>query len=314
MAFEQCARPLESLDDFFRLQEGFSFYFIPGRKQATMPCMMIVAPRNLVSDSPLVQEAIDLLRVCGGRAPAADIADIVLKLPDLEAELAALLVSDLIRDDHRLRLAVDAMVELNCEDVESRVLHESDFVVVDVETTGAKTPPGRITEIGAYRVSRGRIVAEFQTLVNPETQIPPFIVQLTGITNQMVRDAPIFAEVIEGWLGFASDAVLVAHNAQFDVRFLNHEIRRVFPGRRMINSHLCTVKLSRRIFPGLTNYRLHTIAEHFTIPILNRHRAPDDALATAEIFIHILARLRQHNVHDVAGARLFQFLAASEPC
>lgn len=276
--------------------------------------MTLAVPRNLVSDSPLVQEAVDLLRVCGGRAPAADIADIVLKLPDLEAELAALMVSDLIRDDHRLRLADGSMIELDCEDVESRVLHETDFVVVDVETTGAKTPPGRITEIGAYRVSRGRIVAEFQTLVNPEMQIPPFIVQLTGITNQMVKDAPIFPEVIGGWLDFAADAVLVAHNAQFDVRFLNHEIRRVFPGRRMINSHLCTVKLSRRIFPGLTNYRLHTIAEHFTIPILNRHRAPDDALATAEIFIHILARLRQHGVRDVAGARLFQFLAATEPC
>jgi DNA polymerase III epsilon subunit family exonuclease len=275
---------------------------------------VMTLPRNLVSDSPLIQEAIELLRVCGGRAPAADIADIVLKLPDLEAELAALLVSDLIKDDHRLRLGDGALIELDCEDVESRVLHESDFVVVDVETTGAKTPPCRITEIGAYRVSRGRIVAEFQTLVNPETLIPPFIVQLTGITNQMVKDAPIFADVIEGWLDFAADAVLVAHNAQFDVRFLNHEIRRVFPGRRMINSHLCTVKLSRRTFPGLTNYRLHTIAEHFTIPILNRHRAPDDALATAEIFIRILARLSQHGIRDVAGARLFQFLASEEPC
>ncbi|MDX6695632.1 MAG: polymerase subunit epsilon [Blastocatellia bacterium] len=276
--------------------------------------MMMMLPRNLVSDSPLVQEAIDLLRVCGGRAPAADIADIVLKMPDLEAELATLLVSDLIRDDQRLRFGEDSIIELNCEDMESRALHESDFVVVDLETTGAKTPPCRITEIGAYRVSRGRIVAEFQTLVNPETPIPPFIMQLTGITNQMVKAAPRFADVIGDWLDFADDAVLVAHNAQFDVRFLNHEIRRVFPGRRMINSNLCTVKLSRRIFPGLENYRLHTIAEHFMIPIINRHRAPDDALATAEIFIRILSRLDQHNVRDVAGARLFQFLAATEPC
>jgi DNA polymerase-3 subunit alpha (Gram-positive type) len=275
---------------------------------------MMALPRNLVSDSPLLQEAIDLLRVCGGSAPAADIADIVLKLPDLEAELAALLVSDLIKDDHRLRLSDGSIIVLDCEDVEARQLYESDFVVVDVETTGAKTPPCRITEIGAYRVSRGRIVAEFQTLVNPETPIPPFIVQLTGITNQMVKNAPTFADVIEGWLDFAADAVLVAHNAQFDVRFLNHEIRRVFPGRRMINSYLCTVKLSRRIFPGLMNYRLHTVADHFTIPIINRHRAADDALATAEIFIHILARLHQHGVRDVAGARLFEFLAASEPC
>lgn len=278
-----------------------------------MPAVMSL-PRNLISDSPLVQEAVDLLRVCGGRAPAADIADIVLKLPDLDAELATMLILDLIKDDHRLRLGSGTLIELDCEDVETRELYEADFVVVDVETTGAKTPPCRITEIGAYRISRGRIVAEFQTLVNPEALIPPFIVQLTGITNQMVKDAPVFADVVQAWLDFAADAVLVAHNAQFDVRFLNHEIQRIFPGRRMANSYLCTVKLSRRIFPGVTNYRLHTLAEHFAIPIINRHRAPDDALATAEIFLRILTRLQQHGVRDIAGARLFQFLATTEAC
>lgn len=263
--------------------------------------------RNLISDSSLVQETVEMLRVCGGRAPAADIADIVLKLPDLEAEIAVMIVADLIRDDHRLQLRDGSIVELDCENVEARLLFDSDFVVVDVETTGAKTPPCRVTEIGAYRVNRGRIVAEFQTLVNPETQIPPFIVQLTGITNEMVKDAPIFADVAHDWLDFADEAVLVAHNAQFDVRFLNHEIARVFPGRRMANSNLCTVKLSRRIFPGLLNYRLHTVAEHFAIPIFNRHRAAGDALATAEIFLRMLTRLHQHGVRDVAGARLFSF-------
>jgi len=263
--------------------------------------------RNLISDSALVQETVEMLRVSGGRAPAADIADLVLKLPDLDAELAMMMVADLIKDDHRLLLRDNATVELDCENVEARQLYESDFVVVDVETTGAKTPPCRVTEIGAYRVRQGRIVAEFQTLVNPETIIPPFIVQLTGITNEMVKDAPIFADIAHAWLDFADEAVLVAHNAPFDVRFLNHEIARVFPGRRMINSHLCTVKLSRRIFPGLLNYRLHTVAEHFAIQILNRHRAADDALATAEIFLHMLDRLNQHGVRDVAGARLFSF-------
>ncbi|HEX8846759.1 MAG TPA: exonuclease domain-containing protein [Pyrinomonadaceae bacterium] len=248
-----------------------------------------------------------MLRICGGRAPAADIADIVLKLPDLDADIASLLVADLIKDDHRLHLRDGAIVELDCENVESRLLHESDFVVVDVETTGAKTPPCRVTEIGAYRVSRGSIVAEFKTLVNPEMEIPPYIVQLTGITNHMVKDAPPFADVVHDWLDFADEAVLVAHNSQFDVRFLNHEISRVFPGHRMANAHLCTVKLSRRIFPGLLNYRLQTVAEHFAIQILNRHRAADDALATAEIFLRMLARLSEHGVRDVAGARIFNF-------
>lgn len=263
--------------------------------------------RHLISDSPLVQETVDLLLVCGGTAAATEVASLVLNLPEVDAELASMLVADLIKEDHRLRLTDDKRVELACDDAERRLLNESDFVVVDLETTGAKTPPGRIMEIGAYRVRAGRIDAEFQTLVNPEAPIPPFISRLTGITEEMVRSAPLFSEVVAGWLDFAGDAVLVAHNSHFDVRVLNHEIGRVFPGRRMINSHLCTVKLSRSCVPGLVNYQLSTLAEHFSIPHPNRHRAPADALATAELFIRMLERLNEHGVQDIASARRFRF-------
>jgi DNA polymerase-3 subunit alpha (Gram-positive type) len=122
----------------------------------------------------------------------------------------------------------------------------------------------------------------------------------------MVKVAPVFEDVAAAWLDFIGEAVLVAHNASFDVRFLNHEIARVFPGCRMANAHLCTVKFSRSIFPGLLNYRLHTVADHFSIRIRNRHRAADDALATAEIFIRMLARLHEHGVRDLAEARRFK--------
>ena len=247
-----------------------------------------------------------MLLACGGRAPAAEIAELILNFSDAPVELASLLVADLIKDDHRLLLRDGLNVELVVEDVERRSLHETDFVVVDVETTGAKTPPGRVMEIGAYRVRSGRIVAEFETLVNPEASIPPFISRLTGITDQMVRNAPVFADVVARWLEFAGDAVLVAHNSHFDVRVLNHEIARVFPGRRMINTHLCTVKLSRSCVPGLMNYQLHTLAEHFSVPHPNRHRAPADARATAEIFIRMLERLAAVGVRDVAEARRFR--------
>jgi DNA polymerase-3 subunit alpha (Gram-positive type) len=262
---------------------------------------------NLISDSPIVQETVELLRVCGGCVPATEVASIVLNLPEVEAELAAILVADFIREDHRLRLREDHHVELACDDAEQRLLGESDFVVVDLETTGAKTPPGRIMEIGAYRVSGGRIEAEFQTLVNPEMAIPPFISRLTGITEGMVKGAPVFSEIVTEWLDFAGDSVLVAHNSNFDVRVLNHEIGRIYPGRRMINTHLCTVKLSRSCVPGLTNYQLSTLAEHFNIPHPNRHRAPADALATAEVFIRMLERLSEHGVEDIASARRFRF-------
>jgi len=261
--------------------------------------------RNLVSDSTLVQETFELLRDQGGRAAATQIADSIFKMSHLDDDLATLLVTDLIRNDHRFRVLEGHTVELQAHDVETQLLAELDFVVVDVEATGAKMPPNRIIELGAYRISRGRIVDELITLVNPELPIPRFVVALTGITNEMVREAPVFAEVVPRWLEFASDAILVAHNAPFDTNFLNHEVARVYPGHRMVNSHLCTVTLSRRAVPGLPNYRLDTIAEHFSIPIYSRHRAGSDALATAEIFLRLLSKLEEHGVRDLASARTF---------
>jgi DNA polymerase III epsilon subunit-like protein len=124
----------------------------------------------------------------------------------------------------------------------------------------------------------------------------------------MVREAPVFADVAPKWLDFVSDSVLVAHNAPFDTSFLNHEISRVYPGHRMVNPHLCTVRLSRRALPDLSNHRLETIASHFSIPIASRHRAGSDALATAEIFLLLLIELEAtHGIKDLAAARRFQF-------
>ncbi len=250
---------------------------------------------------------VDLLRqTCGARAPVEAIARTVLQVPDLDPPTAALLVTDIIKDDWRLRLTDNYELELLCEDADCLALDQTDYVVVDVETTGAKIPPGRITEIGAYRVCGGRIVAEFQTLVNPQMPIPSFVVMLTGITDAMVKNAPLFSEVASDLLRFIDRAVLVAHNAPFDVRFLNHEIARVFPGKRMFNAQLCTVSLSRRVVPDLVNHRLHTVAEHFAVPIVNRHRAAGDAAATAEVFLRLLDLLQQNGVRDLAAARKFK--------
>ena len=268
---------------------------------------------NLVSDSTLVQETIDLLRVSGGRANASQIVDAVFKVSHIDEELAGLLVGDLVKGDRRFKIIDGKTIELQAYDSESRLLEELDFVVVDIEATGAKMPPNRIIELGAYRIRGGRIVDRFMTLVNPEISIPRFVVALTNITNEMVKQAPLFAEVAPKWLEFVEDAVLVAHNAPFDTNFLNHEIARVYPGHRMINPHLCTVTLSRRTVPGLANYRLETVADHFAIPIFDRHRAGSDALATAEVFLRILALLEEHGVRDLAAARTFQSPALNQP-
>jgi DNA polymerase III epsilon subunit family exonuclease len=268
--------------------------------------------RNLVSDSTLIQETLELLRDSGGRAPATEIADNVFKISHLDAELAGLLVTDLIRDDHRFQVLDGHTVELLPNQFETLPLEQLDFVVVDVEATGAKMPPNRIIELGAYRVHNGEICDEFVTLVNPELPIPRFVMALTGISNEMVRSAPGFASVARRWLEFVNDAVLVAHNAPFDTNFLNHEISRVYPGHRMVNPHLCTVTLTRHVVPGLPNYRLDSIAQHFSIPIPNRHRAGSDALATAQIFVHLLEILSEHGVRNLATARSFRLEPVTE--
>ena len=263
---------------------------------------------NLVSDSTLLQDTNDLLVDSGGRAAASTIVDAVFKISHMDDELAGLLVADLIRNDRRFKIAENNTIELQEDGWQARLLKELDFVVVDVEATGAKTPPNRLIELGAYRIRAGRIVDKFLSLVNPEIPSPRFVIALTGISNEMVKAAPMFAEVAPRWLDFVSDSVLVAHNAPFDTSFLNHEISRVYPGHRMVNPHLCTVKLSRRVLPDLNNHRLETIADHFSIPIISRHRAGSDALATAEIFLFLLNKLEQdHGVKDLAGARSFQF-------
>ena len=268
---------------------------------------MLLYP-NLVSDSTLVQDTIDLLNGSGGRAAASEIVDAVFKLSHIDDELAGLLVADLIRNDRRFKIIENNTVELQQDDNQTRRLKDLDFVVVDVEATGAKTPPNRLIELGAYRIRGGRIVDKFLSLVNPEIPIPRFVASLTGISNEMVRSAPVFANLAPQWLDFVNDSVLVAHNAPFDTSFLNHEISRVYPGHRMMNPHLCTVRLARRAFPDLSNHRLDTIANHFSIPIVSRHRAGSDALATAEIFLLLLTELEEtYGIKDLAAARNFQF-------
>lgn len=264
-------------------------------------------PPNLISESSVVADVAAWLRARGGRAHAPEVADFVLETTaDFPPQLAASFVQELVIGDARFRLTDDYHLELAVADDEARLLADTDFVVVDVETTGAKTPECRITEIGAYRISRGQIVGEFASLVNPDAWIPPFISTLTGITNEMVRPAPRFSELADEWLRFAHGAVLVAHNASFDTRFLNCEIARLYPARRMANPHLCTVALSRRILPGLTSHRLDALADHYGITITDRHRATGDALATAHIFMLMLDLLRAHDVHVLADARRFR--------
>ena len=259
---------------------------------------------NLISDSLLINETIALLRMFGGSASAVRIVDYVMNIRKPDPSIATRLVQDLIDRDPRLRL-VDGRVELVAGSFESRGISDIDFVVFDMETTGAKAPPCRVTEIGASRVRNGRVADEFHSLVDPEMPIPAFITLLTGISDQTVAGAPRFADVVDRFLEFVGDAVLVAHNAQFDMRFLNHEISLVYGEYRMGNPCLCTVQLSRKLLPEVSNHKLKTLADHYNVALLNHHRAGDDARATAEIFINLLDMLAVSGVNDLDGIQRF---------
>lgn len=258
--------------------------------------------RNLVSDSLLVNETIAMLRMFGGRASACKIVDYVMNIRKPEPAMARILVKDLCDRDPRLRLVEDT-IELVQNGIDARRLLETDFVVFDLETTGAKAPPCRITEIGAFRVRSGEIVEHFHTLVNPEMPIPTFITTLTGIHDEMVRDAPLFADIADKFLDFLGDSVLVAHNAPFDMRFLNHEISLVYGEYRLANPCLCTVQLSRKLLPHIENHKLKTVAEHYSISLINHHRASDDAKATAEIFVNLLEMLTTAGLQDIGSIK-----------
>lgn len=261
---------------------------------------------NLISESLLVKETIELLRVSGGRAPAVEVVDYVMNISSPAPSLATMLAADLVSTDPRLRLDADFVELVETDESEIR-LSDVDFVVFDLETTGAKAPPCRVTEIGAYRVSGGNITGEYHSLVNPEVPIPEFITGLTGISDDMVREAPKFRDLAPALLDFIGDSVLVAHNAAFDMRFLNHEIALVHGKYKVANPHLCTVRLSRKLIPGIENHKLNTVANFYSIDLTNHHRASDDARATAKIFIKLLELLREKGVDELSSAVACKF-------
>jgi len=255
--------------------------------------------RNLISKSEKVTNAIKLLRSFGGRTSLVKFAK---RFWGCSLPLAFPLIEELSHSDPRIRVS-DGFIELVPLEKQNPKLSETSFVVLDIEATDPKFPPGRILEIGAYKVWKKNIIEEFHTLINPGFQIPTFIKGLTGISDGMVEKAPEFSQIVLQLLDFIDDAVLVAHNARFDIRFLNYEIGRIYEDYYLVNPQLCTVQLSRKLLPQLENHRLTTLAQHYSVKIKNLHRADQDAKATAEIFIYLLDELERRGIRDLEGIK-----------
>jgi DNA polymerase III subunit epsilon len=168
------------------------------------------------------------------------------------------------------------------------------YAIVDIETTGGYAANHRITEIAIYHHDGIQITDEYHTLLNPGRAIPYYITGLTGITTEMVLDAPTFEDIAQDLFTLLEGKVFVAHNAHFDYSFLKREFE--LSGINWNAKKLCTVRLSRKIIPGLRSYSLGTLSESLGIVITNRHRAGGDASATAKIFDLLLQRDKDNHI------------------
>ncbi len=156
------------------------------------------------------------------------------------------------------------------------------YAIIDIETTGGKYNEEGITEIAIYKFDGHQIIDQFISLVNPEKEIQPFVVNLTGINNTMLKNAPKFFEIAKRIIEITTNCILVAHNSHFDNRILTTEFRRL--GFNFSRKTLCTVELSKKLIPNQTSYKLGNLCKLVGIPISNRHRAEGDAMATVQLF------------------------------
>jgi DNA polymerase-3 subunit epsilon len=185
---------------------------------------------------------------------------------------------------------------------------EAPLVLVDIETNGLSYTRGRIIEVAAIRVENGQITDSFSTLVDPQTELPFFISDLTGITSKDLQDAPTFYDVAERLYDILDGAVFVAHNVRFDYSFIKNEFKRV--GRQFSPKLLCTVRLSKALYPQHHGHKLQNLIDRCGLVVENRHRAYDDAEAVRQFLEHVQAKF---DTESLAAAIKLQLRTPSMP-
>jgi DNA polymerase III subunit epsilon len=183
------------------------------------------------------------------------------------------------------------------------------LIVMDFETTGLSPFASRVTEVAALKVLHGRVVDRFVSLINCGVMIPAQIVAFTGITNEMVASAPWASEVMPSLRDFVEGCPVVAHNGHFDQGFYERELQRL--GLRSASGDfVCTVRLARRLVPGLNTYRLAALSEHCGVRFLGRaHRALADAEVTSGVLVHLIEQVRLVGIETVTAALLRKIMS-----
>ncbi len=229
----------------------------------------------------------------------------LLRLRQCPERLQRRLVAEIVEGDPRLAWLGRDLVGLAPPDWSAAALASATFCVVDLETTGGSPGYSKVTEIGAVRVREMRIAERFTTLVDPERPIPPVVTELTGIDDGLVAGRPDIGAALPGFVEFAGQDVLVAHNAPFDLRFLNYERRRL-TGRYFTQPWLDTLVLARRLLDGrVPRHDLATLAAWADTSVRPTHRALPDAEATAELLVVLIGMLAERGVTSLERAVSF---------
>ncbi|MCX6203232.1 MAG: 3'-5' exonuclease [Bacteroidetes bacterium] len=176
-----------------------------------------------------------------------------------------------------------------------------EFAVVDIETTGSAPQSAGITEIAIVIHNGVEVTGKYVTLINPRHKIPPFIVNMTGISDAMVAEAPLFEEVAPQIYNLLNGRIFVAHNVSFDYSFVHYLLGR--SGFQWSAPKLCTIKLSRRVFPGLEKYGLGSLTRDLGIRIEGRHRAWGDAAATAQVLTMAIEKEGMNPIHSLLAKK-----------
>ncbi|MFC3121477.1 exonuclease domain-containing protein [Agaribacter flavus] len=207
-----------------------------------------------------------------------------LRFEEVKAE------GDSLRRNQLLRIQQlrEAGIHVHITTVDFNFDPQQVYAVVDIETTGGRAANHKITEIGIVKIRNGEVIDQWQSLINPMRRIPNKITELTGIDNQLVADAPIFADIAEKLDAFTENSIFVAHNVNFDYGFIREEFSRI--GRVWRRPKLCTVQQMRKYYKGLRSYSLANLCQHFNIAMSQHHRAMSDAYAASELLRLVQAK------------------------
>ena len=222
-----------------------------------------------------------------GPADSLTLAHDVLGIPQATPPIADRVIVALVGADPRVRQLADRRWTLADTREGEKRIEDCTFAVVDVEATGGRATQGdRVIEVAVVVLAGGTVEVAFEALVNPERPVPRFVSRLTNISDAMLRDQPVFDDIADELASAMAGRVFAAHNAQFDWRLIQAEMRRA-RGIELDGPQVCTLRLARKVVPHLKSRGLDMLTHYFDIPVRGRHRATGDAVATA----HLLAKL-----------------------